>query len=56
MIVVLVVAPVSSELAPLSLVGLDLALLLFAGSDLEPVLLEVVVLVAIGIAYHSAAD
>ena len=55
MTVVLVVAPVSSELAPLSLVGFDLALLLFAGSNLEPVLLEATVLVAVGTAHHSAA-
>ena len=64
MIVVLVVAPLSSEL-PLPLVGLDRAPcglqgltlpLLFVGFDLESVLLKAVVLVAVGTAHHLAVD
>ena len=56
MTVVLVVAPLSFDISPLSLAGLDLAPLLFARSDLKLVLLKAAALVAIGTAHHSAAD
>ena len=48
--------PLSSELAPLPSIGFDLAPLWLAESDLEPVLLEAAVLVAVGFAHHSATD
>jgi hypothetical protein len=55
-IILLVVVLLSSDSAPLPLVGLDLAPLRLAGSDLEPVLPEAAVLVAVGTAHHSVAD
>jgi hypothetical protein len=55
-IAVLAVALLSSNSAPLPLVGLDLAPLRLAGSDLEHVLPKAAVLVAVGTAHHSAAD
>ena len=44
------------DLAPVWLAELDFAPLLFVGSDLEPILLEAAILVAVGTAHHSAAD
>jgi hypothetical protein len=48
--------PLSFDLAPPLLAGLNLASLLLAGLDLELVLLEAAMLVAADTAHHSAAD